>query len=844
MTGVGSEKTELSKVEPLKPTDAAETSTSESKVETETKTQSSPHPEKLVEIGEVTSETGRKEDMPKLPPSKDKEDEGKKQEDESKKQEDTEDEEERKARIRDEIFELNEKLTEAASAVNLKPLGFDRYHRKYWVFPNLPGLYVEDSGEFWPTTTKPSLADKGEKCPLSEEDAMKSQPCLSVQPPPVASGPSNQGVIIDLTKGSPEEPAMPKPPPLIPIGETLSIVQEQEKRTSLNNISAVSTTSSTCEAVDRSALEEHESSLTEEVASIHAAHVHSEDTSRPKWSLYRSQDEVDSLLDTLNPRGLRELELKGIISEQRVHFEPHLSKCPFQSTEAAPSAGLPQPKYTSADEYLELYLREQILDIEEKIHLGSLGYLRGVEERARWRDSIENSGAAAALDPNAPTCTPEETQATKDAASGPKEGHGRSRSTTPFLNEDGSRRKSSPPLNPSVHELSRALLQVQAGIEKKYLLPPLGMAVDQKKRRRQKEQKPVKESDVCVEEWRASLARATSFSQIFVHLATLERCVMWSKSLMNVRCRICRRKCGDEFMLLCDGCDHGYHTYCLKPPLKDVPEGDWFCYDCNPVTPVKPRRRVQRVVIVEESSESEPEEEQQESEEDEEGSEEEEEAVDDEESEEEEPPPSRRYLRSAHGRGADITVSSRTRGARGRTSTQVNGKHVKQVKAIKVKGKLSKAQLTKANKPEVGAKRPRGRPRGRLSSSSQTVHTSSPMSESSGNLSGPSRKKTKPIDLSHTPDNNSSGRGAGPSARKRLKLDGLPSPMHQSRAERVIASIIELRCSSSRSRSHSSAFRREQESLESQLCEALWEDISEQEDSTYFEVPVKKREVN
>lgn len=26
-------------------------------------------------------------------------------------------------------------------------------------------------------------------------------------------------------------------------------------------------------------------------------------------------------------------------------------------------------------------------------------------------------------------------------------------------------------------------------------------------------------------------------------------------------------------MLLCDGCDDSYHTFCLKPPLDDVPKG-------------------------------------------------------------------------------------------------------------------------------------------------------------------------------------------------------------------------------------------------------------------------------
>ena len=35
-------------------------------------------------------------------------------------------------------------------------------------------------------------------------------------------------------------------------------------------------------------------------------------------------------------------------------------------------------------------------------------------------------------------------------------------------------------------------------------------------------------------------------------------------------------------MLLCDGCDRGHHMYCLKPKLKAVPKGDWFCNDCKP----------------------------------------------------------------------------------------------------------------------------------------------------------------------------------------------------------------------------------------------------------------------
>ncbi|KAK9316935.1 PLU-1-like protein-domain-containing protein [Lipomyces starkeyi] len=45
-------------------------------------------------------------------------------------------------------------------------------------------------------------------------------------------------------------------------------------------------------------------------------------------------------------------------------------------------------------------------------------------------------------------------------------------------------------------------------------------------------------------------------------------------------CEVCGR--GDDAlnMLLCDGCDAGYHMSCLKPQLKGIPDYDWYCDKC------------------------------------------------------------------------------------------------------------------------------------------------------------------------------------------------------------------------------------------------------------------------
>lgn len=45
-------------------------------------------------------------------------------------------------------------------------------------------------------------------------------------------------------------------------------------------------------------------------------------------------------------------------------------------------------------------------------------------------------------------------------------------------------------------------------------------------------------------------------------------------------CHICKRGDGEEAMLLCDGCDDSYHTFCLMPPLTDIPKGEWRCPKC------------------------------------------------------------------------------------------------------------------------------------------------------------------------------------------------------------------------------------------------------------------------
>jgi bromodomain adjacent to zinc finger domain protein 1A len=156
-----------------------------------------------------------------------------------------------------------------------------------------------------------------------------------------------------------------------------------------------------------------------------------------------------------------------------------------------------------------------------------------------------------------------------------------------------------PTLCETISDFSKALLQIEQSVEKRFLRQPLGDVQKTPDKRlkiykqmlKQKMQEMVDEDtqlstdqqgNQVMHNWERSLMNCSSLSQLFIHLQTLDESIAWSKSALNARCRICRHKGDADKMLLCDKCDRGYHMYCLRPKLKAVPDGEWFCPDCKP----------------------------------------------------------------------------------------------------------------------------------------------------------------------------------------------------------------------------------------------------------------------
>ena len=100
----------------------------------------------------------------------------------------------------------------------------------------------------------------------------------------------------------------------------------------------------------------------------------------------------------------------------------------------------------------------------------------------------------------------------------------------------------------------------------------------------QNSQKIAATSMECVprelERWRRLVKRAQTSSQVALLVHELLKAIAWNKSIMKVICQICNCDTNEDKLLLCDNCDCGSHTYCFKPQLKSIPDGDWYCFMC------------------------------------------------------------------------------------------------------------------------------------------------------------------------------------------------------------------------------------------------------------------------
>ncbi|XP_034941274.1 bromodomain adjacent to zinc finger domain protein 1A isoform X2 [Chelonus insularis] len=480
--------------------------------------------------------------------------------------------------------EIENKLTELRLASKddqmMLCLGSDRAHRRYWRFLSIPGLFVEND-ERWPgmclTDGTPYLPE------LQDKDAANIY--LKNKFEDEFSDKENN---INKTKKLPKK--------TVTFADKNGIIKSPTKKDSNDE---------RCKLMACTGDKE---------CPIHCKR------SEVKWSFYGNKEDLEKIINGLSNRGIREGELKNNLSQELENLQSIIENCPkhklnsevfpLSTKEASnkPSkktkvenTNLSFPSTVPVDEALELALRDFILETEDKIKNGCLGSLK-VKDRDAWRNAITNCHYDKQCDKLMFTYSEIEVDVPVNSALDKIKNETKlnSRPGTPDSEVGSGNGKVyrdpgkylGPPEESELHpdsqqqirirQMACAILQLSQAVESKYMKKPLGNDEKDKKH----------SSDEVRERWEQSLMMSTSWSQLFLHVNTLEASLAWSKSILNARCRLCRKSRDAENMLLCDGCNKGHHLYCLKPKLTSVPEGDWFCSQCKPPeTKPKPKRR-------------------------------------------------------------------------------------------------------------------------------------------------------------------------------------------------------------------------------------------------------------
>ncbi|KAL5008235.1 hypothetical protein ScPMuIL_013816 [Solemya velum] len=541
--------------------------------------------------------------------------------------------------------ELIENIIQLQHGNATYPLGRDRLYRRYWMFQSLPGLFIEDNEQHvCEDLLQPGKQDMRSNSFNTAFVSQKvTQPKTKPEEPNTGSDKEN-----DSFNAPGENQVVPNGENIVENGSATNTENKED-------IIVISDDENgerqeTKPITPKMEVDDFEQEEEMEMESM-AVHQILNRTKQP-WSYVANVEQFDELINSLNTRGLRESQLKTALLDQRQRISNWIFECPVdtvcskelettEKTNSKTDSSTSVKSVTrnkmkkgmvigkSAQQELEVNLRDMVLDLEERIYAGSLGSIK-VQDRLKWRIAIHEGGYSPETDD--PLFNNEETETKMNGIE---------------KTEDDASETSETMGVTVAKELAKALYQVQKCLEPKYLIPPLGED-DKTKHAKQKAKEKKKEKDdsedsedeekpvvkPILERWGETLRACTSLPQVFLHLATLEKSIAWSKSALHARCRVCRRKGDGEHMLLCDGCDRGHHTFCLKPPVTKIPEGDWFCPTCRPKEKRSPRKdRKKTYESSEEEEEESGEEEEAEEEEEESGEEEEEDSDQDSDSE-------------------------------------------------------------------------------------------------------------------------------------------------------------------------------------------------------------------
>lgn len=250
-------------------------------------------------------------------------------------------------------------------------LGSDRAYRTYWLFESLPGLFIEHQpfgGQCFenPVTNIHELANCASSDRFSVVKTMVSNQYY---------GNDKENEIDNyLTKkknGTNVKVATDDP----------SMIKNEPVKWSQADLLMCTGDASTCP-------------------------VHPKfDAKRAVWSFIHTEEELNALIESLNPKGLREKALRETLESEKELILNHIKHCQFNKLQIDPTvkdtlidelskmksyknANMNFPKGTEITHIVEAKLVEAILEMEMNVQTGHLGSIK-VKDRLAWREALE-----------------------------------------------------------------------------------------------------------------------------------------------------------------------------------------------------------------------------------------------------------------------------------------------------------------------------------------------------------------------------------------------------------------------------------------------------------------------
>ncbi|CAF4211414.1 unnamed protein product, partial [Rotaria sp. Silwood2] len=96
--------------------------------------------------------------------------------------------------------------------------------------------------------------------------------------------------------------------------------------------------------------------------------------------------------------------------------------------------------------------------------------------------------------------------------------------------------------------------------------------------------------------WINDCRTCKTYSRLYVLMMIFENSITWNKSTLGIKCKICRKKHKDEYIIVCDQCCYGFHQECLRDYSDNITNSTndlWYCPACRPSSTTK--RRIKQV---------------------------------------------------------------------------------------------------------------------------------------------------------------------------------------------------------------------------------------------------------